>query len=238
MRIINFGSSHSVGYGLNDVKDKHHDTLSEYAFPSLVAKYFGCELVNYAKCGNSIDQMNMDVLAYLASAREDDFVILQVSTNPNWFKLIATDNSIHNIVNPDSLNHKGLKYSAGLRSLMGALTGDNHWRRMWFIHFYSLANLLLKSNIKFVWFFDRYLIEYIEFDDEIQKMPEPIKSQIQLLRQATGALEPFYLNQIYADYLNANCPDSIMENGHYNEIGHKFWTEKVLLPGIETRLTQ
>lgn len=230
MRIITFGSSHSVGYGLSDVVgNPNYDTHSRFAFSNIVAEHFKCEHLNLSKCGNSIDQLHADVLS--TKFEDNDIIILQVSTNPTWFKLIMPDNTLHNVINPDSLLHVGPEQTRALYELLGTLTGDNHWRRLWFIHFYSIMKLL--SNKKVVWFFDRYLIEYFEFDTEISTMPVDIQNQIKSIRDNTPELVSTYIGEIYSDYLNANCPESVQDNGHYNEIGHRFWAENVLIPAVE-----
>jgi hypothetical protein len=230
MRIITFGSRHSVGYGLSDVKNNpNYDTPSQFAFSNIVAQHCNCEHLNLSKCGNSIDQLHADILS--TDIGEDDIVVLQISTNINWFKLITPDNNPYNIINPDSLTHTSTDNIRALHGLLGTLTGDNHWRRLWYIHFYSIMRIL--SNKKVVWFFDRYLIEYFEFDDTIITMPTDIQNQIKSIRDNAGELVSTYVGEIYSDYLNANCPDSVQDNGHYNEIGHRCWAETVLIPAVE-----
>jgi hypothetical protein len=230
MRIITFGSSHSVGYGLPDVKDNpNYDTPSKFSYANITAEYFGVEHINLAKCGNSIDQIHADILS--TDFEENDVIILQVSTNPSWFKLITPNNKPYNVMNPDSLVHAGLEYTRALHGLLGTLTGDNHWRRLWFIHFYSIMQLL--STKKVVWFFDRYLIEYFEFDTEISTMPVDIQNQIKSIRDKNSKLVNTYIGEIYSSYLNSNCPESVQDNGHYSEIGHRFWAEKVVIPAVD-----
>ena len=229
MRIITFGSSHAVGYGLEDVKDKHYDTVSKFAFSNVVAEHFGCDHINLAKCGNSMEQLLADILS--TNFEQDDIIILQVSTNPSWFKLITPDNQSYNVMNPDCLDFKGSEYTRALHGLLGTLAGDNHWRRMWYIHFYTIMNIL--ANKKVVWFFDRYLPEYFNFDVEVSKMPVDISYQLQSIKKNSDKLVSTYVGEIYTKYLNENCPNAVQDHGHYNEIGHRFWAENVLIPAVD-----
>jgi hypothetical protein len=230
MRIISFGSSHSVGYGLPDVvNNPDYNTHSKFTFSNIVAEHFGFEHINLSKCGNSIDQLHADILS--TDFEDSDIIILQVSTNPNWFKLITPDNEPYNVINPDSLDHKGKEYTRALHGLLGTLTGDNHWSRLWYIHFYSIMRLL--DSKKVVWFFDRYIKEYFEFDYMLSTMPVDIQNQIKSIKHNSDKLVSAYVGKIYSDYLNQNCPQSVQDNGHYNEIGHRFWAEHVLIPAVD-----
>jgi hypothetical protein len=233
MRIITFGSSHAVGYGLSDVKNEHYDTVSKFAFSNIVAEHFGCENINLARCGNSIEQIHADIMS--TDFDENDIIILQVSTNPNWFKLITPDNQSYNVMNPDCLDFKGGQYKRALHGLLSTLTGDNHWRRLWHIHFYSIMHLL--ANRKVVWFFDRYMPEYFDFEKELSTMPVDISNQLKSIRKLCPNVTNTFVGQVYAKYLNRNCPESVQDNGHYNEIGHRFWAENVLIPHIKEQLT-
>lgn len=237
MRIVSIGGSHSVGYGLKDVEHLPYDTVSQFAYPALVAKHFDCELLNLAKCGNGIDQLQLDVMEYLSIAQPDDFLILQVTTKIHWFTLITSDNKTIKIVNPDSLDFKGERFQTALHQLMATLTNDAHWQRIWFNHFFAMMNLLQKSNTKFVWFLDRDFNDLMYFEETMQHfMPEQI-TQLDRIRRATGALETNYLGRTLADFLDKYCPDSQLPNGHYNEIGHQFWADRLLIPYISGRLT-
>ena len=230
MRIITFGSSHSVGYGLPDVVgNPDYDTPSQLAYSNIVAEHFNYEHLNLSKCGNSIEQIHADIMS--TDIDNNDIVVLQISTNPNWFKLITPDNKPYNVMNPDSLDHKGKEYSKALHGLLGTLTGDNHCRRLWYIHFFSIMQLL--DNKKVVWFFDRYLKEYFEFDHMISTMPVDIQNQLKSIKTKSDKLVSTYVGEIYSNYLNENCPESVQDNGHYNEIGHRFWAENVLIPAVD-----
>jgi len=237
MRIIAFGSSHAVGYKLSDVENSHYDTVSNLAFPSIVANYFNCECKNYAKCANPMDQILTDIMAYIPHGHPDDVIILQLPKWPHWFKLITPDNHVHNINNPDSLNDKGSKYSKALESYMGVLTGDAHWTRIWYVNFFSIMNLLFQHNKKFIWFFDSYSAEYLEFDTRVNILPQGLSFQMRDIKKSMPDPAQYYIPQIYSIYLEEHCPESVMPGGHYNEIGHKFWAENVLIPAIKERLT-
>ena len=233
MRIVALGGSHTVGYGLHDVATMPYDTVSQFAYPSIVADYFGCELLNLGKCGNGMDQLYADVLHYLTESRNDDIVIIQATTNVHWFNLITSDNKPINIINPDCLDFKGPHYRSALHQLMVTLTNDAHWQRNWFYHFFGLITLLQKSNIKFIWFFDRYFPEYFEFDKTLSTFPAEVRDRLQRIRRATDALETSYVGQVFADFLEQYCPDNQTANGHYNELAHRFWAERLLIPAVE-----
>lgn len=237
MRIVAFGSSHTVGFKLNDVKDSHYDTISNFAFPNIVAEHFNCPVVNYGKCANPIDQIYTDVLAYLPYQQPDDIIILQLTKWTHWFKLITPDNHVYNINNPDSLKDKGAAYTGALEGLMGTLTGDSHWVRTWYLNFFSIMNVLFQHNRKFVFFFDSYSVEYLEFDTRVNILPDGLSHQMRDIKKSMPDPSQYYLEEIFSLYLEKECPGSIIEGGHYNEIGHKFWAEQVLIPAIKTRLT-
>ena len=238
MRIVAIGGSHTVGYGLDDVKFKPFDTVSDHAYPSLVAKHFNCDIMNLGKCGNGIDQIYLDVLEYIDRAEPDDFLILQVTTKIHWFTLITSDNKVVKIVNPDSLDFKGPQFQNALHQMMATLTNDAHWQRIWFGYFFGLINLLQKSNTKFVWFFDRYFHDYSYFEEAMIKFQPEISEQLRRIKNATDALQASYLGRTLSEFLDTYCPHSQMENGHYNEIGHRFWADRMLIPYISGRLTK
>ena len=221
MRIISFGSSHTVGYGLSDVINSHYRTVSKFAYPNIVAQHFDCPCINYAKCSNSLEQMHLDILSYFAESRDDDFLIIQISTNPAWTTLITSDNDVVYVTNPDSLNAKGNNYKKSLHELYGTLTSANHWNRIWYLHFYSIMSLLYYSNKKFIWFFDRYPDEYFKFEKTISNMP----------------LAQTQIEEIYAEYLGKYYADWMFEDGHFNESAHMVWANQILIPEIKKRLT-
>jgi hypothetical protein len=233
MRIVAMGGSHAVGYGLHDVAEMPYDTVSKFAYPSIVADYFNCELLNLARCGNGMDQLYADVLNYLTQARDDDVIIIQITTNVHWFNLITADNKPIKIINPDCLDFKGPHYRSALHQLLVTLTNDAHWQRNWFYHFFGLIKLLQSSNTKFFWFFDRYFPEYFEFEKTLDKFPHEVADPLRRIKPTIGALEASYLGQVFADFLEQYCPGSQTADGHYNELAHRFWAERLLIPSIE-----
>ena len=237
MRIIAFGSSHTVGYGLSDVVDSHYATVSKFAYPNIVAEHFDCPCINYAKCSNSMEQMHLDILSYFAESRDDDFLIVQISTNPSWVTLINPDNDLVHVTNPDSLNHKGSNYKKSLHSLYGTLTNANHWNRIWYLHFYSIMSLLYYSNKKFIWFFDRFPDEYFDFENTIKSMPNQIAKQLTNIRNSCPDPERTQVKEILADYLGKYYPEWSLKDGHYNESAHMAWAKQVLISEIQQRLT-
>jgi len=237
MRIISFGSSHTVGYGLSDVANSHYRTVSKFAYPNIVAQHFDCPCINYAKCSNSLEQMHLDILSYFAESRDDDIIIVQISTNPSWTTLINPDNDVVFVTNPDTLNNKGSAYKKSLHGLYGTLTGANHWNRIWYLHFYSVISLLHYSNKKFIWFFDRYPNEYFKFDETILSMPAPIAKQIINIRNSCPDPSTTQIKEIYADYLVNYCPEWMFKDGHFNESAHMIWANHILIPEVKRRLT-
>jgi lysophospholipase L1-like esterase len=237
MRIIAFGSSHTVGYGLSDVVNSHYKTVSKFAYPNIIAQHFDCPVVNYAKCSNPMEQMHLDILSYFAESRDDDFIIVQVSTNPSWTTLINPDNDVVFITNPDSLNKKGSDYKKSLHGLYGTLTSENHWNRIWYLHFYSIMNLLHYSNKKFIWFFDRFSSEYDRFNEVAMKLPPAICEQVFNIRNSCPSPEHTRVKEIYANYLGQNFNEWMFEDGHFNESAHMVWANHILIPEIEKRLT-
>jgi hypothetical protein len=238
MRIVAIGGSHTVGYGLHDVVDMPYDTVSQFAYPNVVADYFGCKVLNLGKCGNGIDQLYADVLDYLTYANPDDIVILQITTKIHWFNLITSDNTSIKIVNPDSLDFKGKHFKTALHQLMGTLTNDAHWQRTWFYHFFGLINLLQKSNTKFIWFFDRYFREYFEFEDTLAGFTAEVADPLRRICRATDALQTSYVGRVFTDFIDEYCPDNQTANGHYNELAHRFWAERLLIPRVKEWLTE
>jgi len=237
MRIIAFGSSHTLGYGLGDVINGHYTVASKFAYPNIVAEHFDCPCINYAKCSNSMEQMHLDILSYFAESRDDDFIILQISTNPSWLTLINADNEIAVITNPDSLDHKGTNYKKSLHGLYGILTNANHWNRVWYLHFYSIISLLYYSNKKFIWFFDRFSDEYFDFENTIASMPDQIAKQLTNIRNSCPSPEHTQVKEIFAEYLGKYYPDWELNDGHYNESAHMAWANQVLVSEIKQRLT-
>jgi len=237
MRIVAFGSSHTTGYNLDDVKKLDNDAISRYAFPQVVADGFKCKCLNLAKTGNGIDQIYTDVFGYLGSRKEDDFVIIQLPSNPYWFKLVTADNESISVVNPDSLNFKGRQYKSALQKYYGTLTGDSHWYRQWYINFYSLINLLHSRNVKFVWFFDSFSDPWGKIDYMISKLPRDVQEEIQNLKNVCKDPRLNHIDKLFADYLSIHIPNSLKSCGHYDQTGHRFWAETVLIPYIQERLT-
>jgi hypothetical protein len=237
MRIIAFGSSHTVGFGMSDVVNSHYTTVSKFSYPNIIAQHFDCPCINYAKCSNSLEQINLDILSYFAESRDDDLIILQVSTNPTWVTLINPDDDVVYVTNPDSLNDKGKDYKKSLHGLYGTLTNQNHWNRIWYLHFYSIMSLLHYSNKKFIWFFDRFPNEYFKFDETISNMPDAIAKQIINMRNSCPSPEHTQINEVFADYLKKECPEWMYEDGHYNESAHMIWANRILIPEITKRLT-
>lgn len=238
MRIVAFGSSHSVGYKLNDVADKSYNTLSEFSYPKIVAKHFECECINLAKCGNSIAQIYTDVFSFMSESRDEDVIIIQIPLNTAWFKLITNKNESVNILGPNSLNDKGTRVKNALEELYATLTNDNHWNYNWLINFYSLITVLNFHQKKFVWFFDSYCDLYSDFENTTLSMPATELAQIKKIKLATPDPEMNNIGKLFADFLNLDCPNSRTAHGHYNELGHEFWAETVLIPYITERLTQ
>jgi hypothetical protein len=238
MRIVAFGSSHTTGYNLEDIKQFKNDAISKFAYPQITANFFNCECRNIGKNGNGLDQIYTDVFGYLPDHRPDDFVIIQLPTNPSWFKLITSENDAVNIVKPDSLDYKGRIFREALHQCYATLTGDNHWNRLWYINFYSLINLLHSRNIKFLWFFDSYSVLWEQTDTVIAKMPNSIQTEILNLKLASPDPTLSYLNIFFSDYLFKCIPKSLKPCGHHDESGHEFWAENVLVPAIKTRLTE
>lgn len=67
MRIIAFGCSYTYGHGLSDcLDDNGHPapSASKLAFPSIVAKKLGCQLLNLGKSGNSNKEIWNDILNF------------------------------------------------------------------------------------------------------------------------------------------------------------------------------
>ena len=236
MRIVAFGSSHTTGYNLDDLKTLPAGAVSKYAFPQIVADMFNCECLNLGKNGNGIDQIYTDVFGYLGQHQADDFVIIQLPANPTWFKLITSDNDSISVVKPDSLDFKGSKYQRALHQYYVTLTGDNHWNRLWYINFYSLINLLHSRNIKFAWFFDSFSDPWGKIDYTISKLPRDVQSEIQNIKDASTDPLLTHIDKLFADYISANIPNSLKTCGHYDQTGHRFWAETVLVPYIKQRL--
>lgn len=236
MRIVAFGSSHTTGYNLDDIKKSKSDAVSKYAFPQIVADMFKCECLNLGKNGNGIDQIYTDVFGYLGQHQEDDFIIIQLPANPTWFKLVTSDDDSISIVNPDSLDYKGRNYQRALHQYYGILTGDSHWNRLWYINFYSLINLLHSRNIKFTWFFDSFSDPWGKLDYMISKLPRDVQTEIQDIKYACPDPMLTHIDKLFADYISLNIPNSLKECGHYDQTGHRFWAETVLVPYIKQRL--
>jgi hypothetical protein len=107
MRIVAFGSSHTTGYKLTDITGMEYNAISKFAYPQVTADALKCECVNYGKTGNGIDQIYTDIFGYLPESQPDDVIIIHLPVNTTWFKLITADDTVTNIVKPDSLNYKG-----------------------------------------------------------------------------------------------------------------------------------
>jgi len=237
MRIVAFGSSHTTGYNLDDFKNLTANAVSKYAFPQVVADMFKCECLNLGKNGNGIDQIYTDVFGYLGQHQPTDFVIIQLPSNPTWFKLITSDDDSISIINPDSLDFKNRKFQNALQQYYGLLTGNNHWHRLWYINFYSLINLLHSRNIKFVWFFDSFCDPWGRIDLMISRLPKDVQHEVHNLKNASPDPATTHIDKLFAEHLSKNIPNSLKPCGHYDQTGHRFWAENVLIPYIQERLT-
>jgi len=236
MRIIAFGSSHTTGYNLQDIKGDT-DAISKFAYPQVVANDLTCECINLARTGNGLDQIYTDVYGFLPSSLPDDILLIHLPTNTSWFKLITSENEAISIIKPDSLDPKGRQFKQALNQYYGILAGDNHFNRLWYINFYSLINLLHFHKKKFVWFTDSYLDVYEKFDDYMNKMPDCTSTEIEKIKLATPDPSQNYLKQTFSNYLIQNFPATQMPCGHYNIDGHDIWARTILIPYIKERLT-
>jgi hypothetical protein len=237
MRIVAFGSSHTTGYKLTDITGMEYNAISKFAYPQVTADALKCECVNYGKTGNGIDQIYTDIFGYLPESQPDDVIIIHLPVNTTWFKLITADDTVTNIVKPDSLNYKGGRWKDSLYNFYGTLTGDNHWLRLWYINFFSVMTLLNLHNKKFVWFFDCNTKLHFEFDEQITQMPESVQTELIKMKRASFDPSPYYLGLEFANHLCWHLPDSLKECGHHTEQAHKFWAVNVLVPYIKERLT-
>lgn len=237
MRIVAFGSSHTTGYNLDDTAGLEYNTLSKFAYPQVTADMLNCECLNLGRTGNGIDQIYVDVFAYLPDARPDDFIIIHLPINTAWFRLITPGNDVESIVKPDSLTHKGKEFKTALYDFYGTLAGENHWIRLWYIQFYSLITLLTLHNKKFVWFFDSKSKLYFDFEEQMSFMPEPVRTDIQNLKRACPDPKQNYAGFEFTDHLCWHLPNSLKECGHHNEQAHRFWAGNILVPYIKHRLT-
>lgn len=237
MRIVAFGSSHTTGYKLSDIVGQETNAISKFSYPQVTADMLKCECLNLARNGNGIDQIYTDVFGYLPNSREDDFIIIHLPINTAWFKLVTADNTVANIVKPDSLNHMGAFYKQALYELYGTLAGENHWVRLWYINFYSLITLLNKHNKKFVWFFDCKDKLYFDFEEQMSKMPDSCRIEIENLKRASADPSPNYLGLEFSDHLCWHLPDSRKDCGHHTEQAHRFWAGNILVPYIKEHLT-
>ena len=235
MRIIAFGSSHTTGYNLQDVKGDIN-AISKFAYPQIVANDLKCECINLARTGNGLDQIYTDVYGFLSSSLPDDIFIIHLPTNTSWFKLITSDNQSISIIKPDSLDSKGRQFKQALNQYYGTLTGDNHFNRLWYINFYSLINLLHFHNKKFVWFADSYLDIYEKFEDCMAQMPDDTAAEIRKIKLATTDPAQNYLKKTFSNYLIDNFPATQMSCGHYDIDGHNIWARTILVPYINERL--
>lgn len=237
MRIVAFGSSHTTGYRLDDIIGIEQDAVSKNAYPQLAANELKCECLNLGRNGNGIDQIYTDVFGYLPDSRPDDIILIHLPVNPAWFRLITPDNYSINIVKPDSLNYKGKRYKEALYQLYGTLAGDNHWIRLWYIYFYSLISLLTLHKKKFVWFFDCKDKLYFDFEEQMSKMPESVRAELENLKRACPDPKSTYIGLEFTDHLCWHLPHSLKECGHHTEQAHKFWATNVIVPYIKERLT-
>jgi hypothetical protein len=174
---------------------------------------------------------------YTQFIKPDDVIIVHLPVNTTWFKLITADDTVANIVKPDSLNYKGSRWKDSLYNFYGTLTGDNHWLRLWYINFFSVMTLLNTHNKKFVWFFDCNTKLHFNFDQQIIQMPESVQSELIKMKKASFDPSPYYLGLEFADHLCWHLPDSLKECGHHDEQAHKFWAVNVLVPYIKEHLT-
>lgn len=237
MRIIAFGSSHTTGYNLNDIAGMDVDAVSKFAYPQVTADMLKCECVNLAKTGNGIDQIYVDVFGYLARSQPDDIIVIHLPINTSWFKLITPNNAVQSIVKPDSLAHAGKDLTNALHELYGTLAGENHWIRLWYIHFYSLITLLRTHNKKFVWFFDSKSKLYFDFEEQMNSMPNTARIDIENLKMASPDAGQNYVGLEFTDHLYWHLPNSLKECGHHDEQAHRFWAANILVPLIKQRLT-
>ena len=236
MRIIAFGSSHTTGYNLEDVKGNTNG-ISKHAYPRIVANELACECINLARTGNGIDQIYTDVYGFLPSSLPDDIFIIHLPTNTSWFKLITSDNEAISVIKPDSLDSKGKQFKQALNQFYGTLTSDNHFNRLWYINFYSLINLLHLHKKKFVWFSDSYMDVYEKFEYCMDKMPECTAIEIEKIRLATVDPSQNHLKKTFSDYLIQNFSATQMPCGHYDVNGHDIWARTILVPYIKAWLT-
>lgn len=237
MRVVAFGSSHTTGYRLDDIIGQENNAISKFSYPQVTADMLKCECLNLARNGNGIDQIYTDVFGYLPDSRDDDFIVIHLPINTAWFKLVTADNIVANIVKPDSLNHMGTAYQKALYELYGTLAGENHWVRLWYINFYSLITLLNNHNKKFVWFFDCKDKLYFDFEEQMSKMPDSCRIEIENLKRASADPSPNYLGLEFSDHLCWHLPHSRKDCGHHTEQAHRFWAGNILVPYVKEHLT-
>lgn len=225
-RLIVFGSSHTVGYGLKDHQKTDIDRLSSYAWPSLIADHYKIPVVSYAKCANPMDQIHLDVMDYILNQRRrDDFIILQVPASMHWFTLLH-DKRRDNIISPETLLHDRKKQKH-LKYFYGVLTNDDHWRRIWTGYFLSISLLLKDSN--WIYFFDRHPYHILRGSEEYY---DAIANRDINLYKTLNLSNCFPYNII--DWIKEQSPKYIRRDGHATEKGHAAWA-KFLIDKLDDR---
>ena len=81
MRLITFGCSLTVGYGLDDV-GVNPKACSKFSWPSNLAKLFDCELDNNGLSGASNKEIHWNVLNY--NFKQSDVVVILWSHKDRW----------------------------------------------------------------------------------------------------------------------------------------------------------
>lgn len=233
-KIIVFGTSHSVGHGLQDWSEKDMHTPSQYAWPAIVSRELDIVVENRSRCGSPIDEIYHNVLNYCITRTDenkDDIVVIQVSSITQRFVLLQDlENTPQvkrfNIQRPDSLEYQGGKAHKGLQLFYGKLTSDEHWSRLWLGYMAGIIALLKSYNCKFCWFEDAKNNLFSKRWDDISAVQMPV-----LMNHVSN--NEHYIGLAFSTWLNNVANHTLTETGHYNADGHLKWATEIMIPYLK-----
>lgn len=230
-RIVVFGTSHSVGHGLEDWNINEMDKPSIYSWPSVVSSILNIPVVNYSKAGSGIDLMYYDILNYcMTEASENDLVIVQLPGQLQRFSLITTENDelkTYRIHGPGYFNGYNTLKDKYLQSYY-MLTNDEHWSRNWLGYRSAISSILILHKLNF---FGYVCSDYYGIWWKTKFKDEKLFDQLELLNSFN---KEKWLSESFSNWLDKKYPETKMKCGHYDKFGHEAWAKEIIIPFIKS----
>lgn len=219
-----FGSSHSVGHGLPDWSIDNMDKPSNYSWPAVLSKKIDVEVVNMAKCGNSLDEIFFEIESNINDISSNDLIIIQASAEIMWHTLyLYPSNEKIKVTGIDSVAHLSKKENQLFKEYNTRFCSDLYYSKNWIMKLYGLINLLEMNNKKYFLFLDKKP----EFLSHSWKPSGFLYRDIERLFFKLINTRKLY-NKFYTDYLLEIDKEYKMPCGHFNEKAHIVWADEII----------